>query len=189
MLRDLITKNRTCRRFHEDFAIDRAVLVELIDLARLSASSGNIQPLKYVLSCEPAKNALIFPHLTWAGWLEDWPGPPEGERPSAYIIVLGDTNLQKTFDIDAGIAAQSIMLGAAEKDLAGCIIAMIQRDRLRDTLDIPAQLEILFVLALGKPKEKVVLETLGPDGNIKYYRDPKGTHHVPKRPLEEIIIE
>lgn len=189
MLRDLIEKNRTCRRFHEEIAIERATLVELIDLARLSASSGNIQPLKYVLACEPEKNVLIFPHLTWAGWLEDWPGPPEGERPSAYIVVLGDTTLQKTFDIDSGIAAQSIMLGATEKDLAGCIIAMIQRDRLRGVLDIPAHLEILLVLALGKPKEKVILESLSPDGSIKYYRDPNGTHHVPKRSLDEIIIE
>lgn len=188
MLRDLITKNRTCRRFHEDFAIDRAALVELIDLARLSASSGNIQPLKYIIACEPENNALVFPHLTWAGWLEDWPGPPEGERPSAYIIVLGDTTLQKTFDIDAGIAAQSITLGAAEKALAACIIAMVQRDRLRGALNIPAHLEILLVLALGNPKEEVVLEPLAPDGNIKYYRDPNATHHVPKRPLEEIII-
>ena len=188
MLRDLITKNRTCRRFYEDFAIGRGTLVELIDLARLSASSGNIQPLKYVISCESGKNALIFPHVTWAGWFEDWPGPPEGERPSAYIVVLGDTTLQKSFDVDAGIAAQSIMLGAAEKGLAGCIIAMMERDRLNETLDIPAHLEILLVLALGKQKEKVVLEPLDPDGNIKYYRDKDGMHHVPKRPIEEIII-
>ena len=188
MIRELITRNRTCRRFEQLFAIDRDTFRELVDLARLSASSGNIQPLKYILSCQAEKNALVFPHLTWAGWLEDWPGPPEGERPSAYIIVLGDTTLQKTFDIDAGIATQSIMLGATEKDLAGCIIAMVQRDQLRNALNIPPHLKILLVLALGKPKERMVLEPLAPDGNIKYYRDPNGTHHVPKRPLEEIII-
>ena len=189
MLRDLITKNRTCRRFHEDFAIGRDTLVELIDLARLSATSGNIQALKYVLSWEPAKNAVIYPHLSWAGWLEDWPGPGEGERPSAYIVALGDTTLQKTFDVDIGIATQSITLGATEKGLAGCILAMVQRDKLRKALNIPAHLEILLVLALGKPKEKVVIEPLAPDGNTKYYRDPNGIHHVPKRPLDEIIIE
>ena len=188
MIREVITKNRTCRRFEQVFAIDRDTLRELVDLARLSASSANIQPLKYSLSCQAEKNALVFPHLTWASWLEDWPGPPEGERPSAYIVVLGDTTLQKTFDIDAGIAVQSILLGATEKGLAGCIIALVQRDLLRNALDIPPHLKILLVLALGKPKERVVLETLAPDGNIKYYRDPNGTHHVPKRPLDEIII-
>lgn len=189
MLRDLITKNRTCRRFHEDIAIARDTLVELIDLARLSASSGNIQPLKYVLSWQGEKNTLVYPHLTWAGWLEDWAGPPEGERPSAYIVALGDTTLQKTFDVDVGIAAQSITLGATERGLAACIIAMIRREKLRDVLNIADHLEILVVIAIGKPKERIVIEPVGPDGNIKYYRDGEGTHHVPKRSLEGIIIE
>ena len=119
MIRDLIRKNRTCRRFRQDYQISRDTLRDLVDLARLSASAGNIQPLKYVLSCDPEKNARIFPHLAWAGYFDDWPGPPEGERPSAYIIMLGDTTLHKSFDCDAGIAAQSIMLGASEKGLAG----------------------------------------------------------------------
>ena len=189
MLRDLITRNRSCRRFHEDFAIDRDALVELVDLARLSATSGNIQPLKYMLSWDAEKNALIYPTLTWAGWLDDWPGPVEGERPSAYIVALGDTNLQKTFDVDIGIAAQSITLGATEKGLAACIIAMMQRGRLREIFEIPDNLEILLVIAIGKAKERVVIEPLGPADDIKYYRDEDGTHHVPKRSIEEIVIE
>ena len=187
-MRDLIEKNRTCRRFYEDFAIDRDTLVELIDLGRLSASSGNIQPLKYVLSCEPDRNTLIFPHLTWAGWLEDWPGPPEGERPSAYIVVLGDTEVSQSFDRDLGIAAQSILLGAREKGLGGCMVGAIKRDELRNVLGIPPRYEIPLILALGKPKETVVIEEVGPDGDIKYWRDSDGVHHVPKRRLDDIII-
>lgn len=189
MLRDLITKNRTCRRFHQDFAIEPRTLRELVDLGRLCASAGNLQPLRYVLSYEPEKNASVFPHLAWAGYLKDWPGPPEGQRPSAYIIILGDTEISKSFEYDAGIAAQSILLGATEKGLAGCIIALVQRQQLRKALEIPAHCEILLVLALGKAKEKVVLESVGPGGDIKYWRDPDGTHHVPKRALDEIIID
>jgi len=189
MIRDLIIKNRTCRRFYQDFAIERQILRELVDLARLSASSGNIQPLRYILSCKGDTNALIFPHLHWAGWFEDWPGPAEGQRPSAYIIMLGDTELQKSCDLDAGIAAQNIMLGATEKGLAGCIIALIQKEKLREALDISQHYEILLVLAVGKPREKVVLEPLGPDGDTKYYRDADETHHVPKRALNEIILD
>ena len=91
MIRDLIISNRSCRRFHQEFAIDRRTLEELVELARYSASAANLQPLKYILSCEPAKNARIFSTLAWAGYLRDWPGPAEGERPSAYIVILGDT--------------------------------------------------------------------------------------------------
>jgi len=188
MLRDSIIKNRSYRRFYQEFAIEHQALRELIDLARLSASAANLQPLKYLLICEPEKNALVFPHLGWAGYLKDWPGPVEGERPSAYIIILGDTEISRSFGCDHGIAAQSILLGATEKGLGGCMIGTVQRQELRKALDIPAHYEILLVLALGKPKEKVVIEHVGPKDKIEYWRDAEGVHYVPKRSLDEIII-
>jgi len=188
MIRDLISKNRSYRRFYEEVDIKLATLRELVDLARLSASARNAQPLKYILSCQPQKNSLIFRHLAWAGYLTDWPGPCEGERPSAYIIILEDTEISRSSDCDHGIAAQSILLGAMEKGLGGCMIASIEREGLRQALEIPPRYEILLVLALGKPKETVVIETVGPGGDTKYWRDSKGIHHVPKRALDDIII-
>jgi nitroreductase len=189
MIKELVTKNRSYRRFYEDVPISLETLRGLVDLARLSASAANIQPLKYVLSCDRKKNALIFEHLAWAGYLKDWPGPSEGERPSAYIIMLGDTELAKNVACDHGIAAQSILLGAVEKGLGGCMIASIQREKLREALGIPLRYDLLLVLALGKPKETVVIEKMGPEGNVKYWRDGEGRHHVPKRSLTEIIIK
>ena len=189
MIKDLIRKNRTYRRFYEDVPVNRKTLEELVDLARLSASGANRQPLKYILSCEKNKNDLIFPALAWAGYLKDWPGPIEGERPSAYIIMLLDTEINKNYWCDPGIAAQSILLGATEKGLGGCIFASVKRDELKFALKIEERYDILYVLAIGKPKEKVVLETVGPEGDIKYWRDNQGVHHVPKRTLEEIIIK
>lgn len=188
MLRDLILKTRTYRRFFEDEPVSRQTLTELVDLARLSASASNLQPLKYVLSCDMQLNAEIFPCLAWAGYLKDWPGPGEGERPSAYVIMLGDTSISKSFGCDQGIAAQSILLGASEKGFGGCIIASVQKQTLRGILNISEHLEILLVIALGKPKEKVVVENVPPSGEIRYWRDNEATHHVPKRSLDEIII-
>lgn len=187
-MRDLIQKNRSYRRFYEEVDINLDTLRELVDLARLSASAKNFQPLKYILSGDRRKNSLIFPHLVWARFLADWPGPAEGERPSAYIVILGDTEVSRFWDYDAGIAAQSMLLGAAEKGLGGCMVANINREGLRKALEISPRYEILLVLALGKPKEKVVIETVGRDGNTRYWRDGKSVHHVPKRPLDEIII-
>ena len=189
MLRELIIQNRSCRRFDEGFAIERRTLEELVDLARLSASAANLQPLKYILSCEPQRNAEIFAHLAWAAYLKDWPGPAPGERPSAYIVILGDTAIAKDFGCDHGIAAQSILLGARERGLAGCMIGLIQREELRETLEIPARYEILLVLALGKPREQAVIDDPGSGGDIRYWRDRDGVHHVPKRPLKELIID
>ncbi|MBN1636819.1 MAG: nitroreductase family protein [Deltaproteobacteria bacterium] len=189
MLKDLIHKNRSYRRFKQEVAIDRQTLYELVDLARVSASAANLQPLKYILSNEPHKNAIIFQELGWAAYLRDWPGPEESRRPSAYIIILGDKTIAPAFGCDHGIAAQSILLGATEKGLGGCMIASINSKKLRDSLTIPEKYEILLVIALGKPAEKVEIETAGAGGSIEYWRDNAGVHHVPKRPLDEIIID
>ncbi len=185
---ELIKKNRSYRRFHQEAPVDLRTLEQLVDLARLSPSGANLQPLKYILSCEAGKNEAVFPHLRWAGYLEDWPGPPEGERPSAYIIILGDKAISESFGCDYGIAAQSIMLGAAYRGLGGCMIGSIQRENLRRILNISDNFEILLVIALGKPKETVRIEALGSDGDIRYWRDDQGVHHVPKRSLDEIIL-
>lgn len=188
VIRDLIISNRSCRRFHENFAVERKTLEELVELARYSASAANLQPLKYILSCEPDRNAQIFANVAWAGYLKDWPGPAEGERPTAYIVVLGDTEINTTFGCDHGIAAQSILLGARDRGLAGCMIGLIKREELRKALQIPPRYEILLVLAIGKPKEQIVVDTVGPDGSIKYWRESNGVHHVPKRSLSELIL-
>jgi nitroreductase len=188
MIRDLIMQNRSCRRFYQDVAIERETLRELVDLAKYSASATNRQPLKYILSCEPEKNAVIFRCLGFAGLLRDWPGPIEGERPSAYIIILLDTEISKSAGCDHGIAAQSILLGAREKGLGGCMHGSVKREELSNAFGIPPRYEIILVLSLGKPKEKVVLETVGIDGNTNYWRDAESVHHVPKRRLDDIII-
>ena len=188
MIKDLVKRTRSYRRFFEDQYIPKETLRNLIDLARLSASAANRQPLKYLLSNEKETNALIFSRLKWAGYLKDWAGPEEGERPSAYIIVLGDTDISSSFECDHGIASQNILLGATEMGLGGCMVGAVERKYLREDLHIPNQYEILHVIALGKPREKIVIETVGSDGDIKYWRDESDTHHVPKRTLEEIII-
>ncbi|MGD9260575.1 MAG: nitroreductase family protein, partial [Desulfobacterales bacterium] len=126
--------------------------------------------------------------LTWAAYLKDWSGPEEGERPAAYSVMLGDTGISQDPGCDHGIAGQSILLGAREKGLAGCMLGAINRDLLREILAIPEQFKILLVLAIGKPKEEVILEKVGDDGNIRYWRDGADVHHVPKRALEDIII-
>ena len=188
MITELVKENRSCRRFYEDHAVAPETLKELVNLARMSASGANLQPLKYILSCDPSKNADIFSCLAWAGYLKDWPGPAEGERPGAYIVILGDTSISESAGCDHGIAAQTILLGAREKGLAGCMLGSIDRNALRDSLNIPSQLKILFVLAIGKPREQVVLEIVGSDSSIRYWRDNEGIHHVPKRKLEDIIV-
>lgn len=188
MFKDLVRKNRSYRRFDENKKISREQLMELVNLARLSASAANLQPLKYFLSHDPKVNEKVFSTLAWAGYLKDWNGPSQGERPAGYIVILGDKEISEKFGVDPGIAAQSILLGATEKGLGGCMFASVAREKLRKLLDIPSNFEILYVLALGYPVEKVQIEDIDESGNIKYWRDENQVHHVPKRSLSEIIV-
>ena len=188
MIRDLILENRSYRRFYQEVSIPRETLKEIIDLARQSASAANLQPLKYLISCDPEKNAKIFPLIGFASLLKDWGGPVEGERPSAYIIILLDTVIAKNALCDHGIAVQSILLGATERGLGGCMHGSAKKPEMMKALNIPAKYEIQLVISLGRPKEKVVLETVWPDGKTAYWHDKDEVHHVPKRTLDEIII-
>ena len=188
LMKELIMRNRSYRRFYHDKPITEEQIQELVDLARLSPSAANLQPLKFIVSHKPSKNEKIFSCLAWAGYLKDWPGPEENERPTGYIIVLGDTEIAKDFGCNHGIAAQSILLGAVEMGFGGCMIASIQRNKLAELLKIPPRYEILLVIALGEPKERVVVVEAKSD-DIKYWRDANKTHHVPKRALSEIILD
>jgi nitroreductase len=189
VLKDIVTRNRCYRRFYQDVPVGSEVLRELIDLARLSATGGNKQPLKFYISNRLETNKKIYPLLTWAGALPEWPGPDEGERPSAYIIILGDKEISQSFGVDHGIAAQTILLGATERGFGGCMLSSIKKENAHRDLNIPPRYEILLTVALGKPKEKVVIEVLEPGSDTKYWREPDGTHHVPKRKLQDIILE
>jgi len=188
MIKDLIYRNRSYRRFYQDKQISMETLEELADLARHSACGANLQSLKYILSCAANTNELIFKRLGWAAYLKEWNGPKTGERPAAYIVLLGDTKIHNNFFCDHGIACQSMLLGAVEKGFGGCILASVNRKGLQKDLAIAEHLEILLVLALGYPKEAVQLEYIETGGDIKYWRDDQGVHHVPKRPLDEIIV-
>ena len=185
MIEDLIKKNRSYRRFYQSEPVSIETLRGLVNLTRFCASGSNLQPLRYKLVNDPAGCADVYRTLGWAGFLKDWGGPAEGERPSAYIVVAYDPALNKNPAADAGIAAQTILLGATEQGLGGCMLGNVKRSALKASLHIPY--EISLVIALGKPKEKVVLEKMK-NGDVKYWRDEAEVHHVPKRALDDILL-
>lgn len=187
MIRDLIRKNRSYRRFLESDRIHPEQLLQWIDLARLSPSSRNQQALKFIPVNQLADCNKLFPNLAWAGYLSAWDGPEPGERPSAYIVVLGDTKLGTPFQTDLGIAAQSILLGATADGYGGCMIGSVKRKEVQKLFDIEDHLQILLVIALGRPAEEVRLEEVKED-DIRYWRDDQGVHHVPKRSIQDVVI-
>jgi nitroreductase len=187
--KEIVLKNRSYRRFDAGHALDRETLLELVDCARQVPSGGNLQALRYVVSCAPEMNAGIYDTLGWAAYLPDWPGPEPAERPTGYVVIVTPEPVADITRVDLGIAAQTIALAAAARGLGGCMFANIRHARLKKLLSLPEDQAILLVIALGKPVEQVVLEGVGGDGSIRYYRSGDGSHHVPKRSLEEVLLQ
>jgi nitroreductase len=187
MIRYLVEKNRSFRRFKQSPPVTRQDLEELVDIARISGSGGNLQPLAYYLSNDAKTNEAVFECLRWAGYLTTWMGPEPQERPTAYLVILRDNEVTTNFLVDHGIAAETIRLAAIEKGIGSCIVGSLDRAKLREALGIAPRYEILIVLAFGVPAEKVVLEPVQ-EGDIRYWRDPEGVLHVPKRALKDILI-
>ncbi|CCK79218.1 nitroreductase family protein [Desulfobacula toluolica] len=186
--KELVIQNRSCRRFDNAHKIDETKLRELVELARNCASAANLQPLKYIICRDDQKNEDIFSCLGWAAYLKEWKGPIKEERPSAYIVIMGDHNISDKFWCDHGIAAQTLLLGAKSMGLGGCMFGSVNAKKLKQHLNIDDHLEVKLVVALGKPVEEICIDQLGEDGDIKYWRDDNQVHHVPKRKLNDIII-
>eukprot|EP01029_Cantina_marsupialis_P029206 TRINITY_DN779942_c0_g1_i1.p2 TRINITY_DN779942_c0_g1~~TRINITY_DN779942_c0_g1_i1.p2 ORF type:complete len:193 (+),score=50.79 TRINITY_DN779942_c0_g1_i1:193-771(+) len=187
MLKELVKRNRSYRRFFEEEKISLDLIREWIDLARLGASGRNGQTLKYQIVLSEDKCEDVFSNLAWAGYLSDWAGPVKGERPSAYVIMLNDEKLGKNYFSDDGIAVQNLLLGAVEEGFGGCILRAFKEKELREILQIPEDFKMIQVVALGKPKEEVIIEEMKND-DIKYWRDENQVHHVPKRKLDDLIV-
>lgn len=184
---ELIKETRSIRRFKEQ-PVSREDLEKLVDCARLSPSGANAQPLKYLLYNSKEDCARIFPVCRWAGALPDWDGPAQGERPSAYIVILLDTAVAKNSGVDHGIVAQSMMLGARSIGLGCCMIGAFDKPGLIKELSLSERYTPLLILALGEPNEAIILEDAKEGASLKYYRDEKDMHHVPKRTRKELLL-
>lgn len=189
MLHDLVRQTRSIRRFDVTRAIDRSILTTLVDHARLTSSTANKQPLRYLLSYKAETNAMIRPHTRWAGLLNNYNGPGEGENPTAYIIICSDkiVGASDAFSVDVGIAAQVIMMAARERGIGACMIGSFSKEALNNIFDIPENLEMKLVIALGYPAEEIILEEMSEGEPSAYYRDEADVHHVPKRKLCDIV--
>ena len=190
-MQEIIAKTRTFRRFNQKEPISTPILHELIDLARLGGSARNGQPWQYMVVNTPELCAKIFPYLGWAGYLTDGKGPVEGERPSAYVLCFLNKNRLKgpesEAQFDLGVATQNLLLGAMEKRIGGCRIGAFNA-KLASLFDMPEHLTLSLVVALGKPRETVIIEECKTEDDVHYWRDEHGVHHVPKRSLKCCLV-
>jgi nitroreductase len=184
-LLSLIKKNRSYRRFDSSYFVTIEELQELIRYSSYTASAMNRQSLRYRIFNSKEDCEKIFSSLKWAGYLKDWDGPNETERPTSYLLQYSIEPVSNHILCDAGIALQTILLAAVENGLGGCIFASVDKNQIHKLFPISANYQLLYAIAIGKPKEKIVLET---SNDVKYWRDEHDVHYVPKRNWQELII-
>lgn len=184
-MKDLVLKNRSYRRFDASKPVSCETLLDLVDLSRYTASGANKQVTRFMVTADEKTNAEVYACLRWAGYYADWDGPVEAERPTGYITLLCPEGTNAP--MDEGIKAQTIMLGAVEQGLGGCMLANIDRVQLAKVLHVPEGYKISLVLAIGVPVEPVVLDEIAADGDFKYYR-VGDVQHVPKIRLSDVVL-
>ncbi len=191
MLRDLVLDNRSYRSFDESLPVTEEMLTAWVDNARLTPSAVNAQPLKYKLIATQAGVEKLLPHTAWAGLLKDVTLPPEGHHPTGFIVICHDTTVRENVassEKDVGIAAMTILLSAVEAGFGGCMIGAFDRDRVGEVLRISEKYVPVLLIALGKPDETVILTEPQDKNNVQYFRN-HGLHFVPKRKLDDILID
>lgn len=182
---EAIMTRRTIRKFQQR-EIPKEKLYKLINAARMAAHGGNIQPLRYAIITQEALRKEVFETTKWAACIPDGT-PREGERPMAYIAVYADETIKKECMVDAGAAVTNIMLSAHEDGIGSCWIGSINRVRLRELLNVPENLRILYLVALGYPAQKS--RAVAYDGSYNYYLDDTQTVNVPKYALEQVLLD
>lgn len=183
----LVRQARSHRRYSHSAAISRDTVTQLVDIARNIPSAMNAQPLRYRIVTDAQECDAIFQCTNWAQGLRTGPAPTPQERPSAWIVIVSvPTKIDPGIDI--GIAAQTINLAAAAAGYRTCMLLSIDRVKIRQVLNLPADAKIELLISVGKPGEQVAIEELAADSQMPYWRTPDQVHHVPKRRLADVII-
>ena len=185
---DAIKSRRTIRKFTQE-AVSEDILLKLADCGRLAAFGANMQPLKFGIVTDKKMLDAIFPLTKWAGYLSNGT-PTEDERPTAYIAVIGDSNIRKNgmFETDAGAAVTNMMLAAQEEGLATCWLGAIDREKLKEVFGLSDNLSVVYLLAVGYPLQKSHTVEMKND-DVKYYLDENNEICVPKRSLDDVVMK
>ena len=180
----LVLENRSYRAFDKSFEVNEHHLRRMLEVCNKIPSARNQQVLRYrMVWGEEAEKLNAFIRL--GGALPELNLPAPGTEPSAYIIICSKVEESRYVSVDLGIAAQTILLKAADMGLNGICIGAFNKAAVTETLALPC--EPLLLLGIGKGAEKIVLRDIEVGEPQNYYRE-EGVHVVPKLRLEDLLI-
>ncbi|UCH19730.1 MAG: nitroreductase family protein [Deltaproteobacteria bacterium] len=167
--KELVKARRSCRSF-DTSALTDDQLNAILEAGQWAPSPLNLQPWQFIIVTDPEIKAGIKAIAEEArqgvvdqggpGWVNKYPMDFIAEAPVLIVVVvdpakggLGTFFGQQYGALSASCACvQNMMLAAADMGLGSLWLTFFDPEKLRDLLDIPANLEVTGVLPIGKPK-------------------------------------
>lgn len=169
---NFLRTRRTIRRYQQK-EISMSTIIEILEDGRMAPSAGNGQKWEFIAVTERDLVEKMFEYVRWLRGL----APSCDEKPTAYIVLLGDQE-------NCAFAAATMLLSAHAEGLGGCVIGSVDRENVKSLLKIPDDKRIAYVISLGYSQEEAVAKDT--DEEIRVYKDDSGLVNVPKRRLHDI---
>lgn len=142
-----VIANRFSVRSYTGEKVDRKIIFEILDAARIAPSAVNFQPWHFIVVDE--ENDLAeFRQVYQRNWFTEAP---------ACIVVCSDHTQSwkrksdgKDFaDVDAAIAIDHLILKATDMGLGTCWVCNFDVNMAREKLYLPAHIEPVAIIPLG----------------------------------------
>jgi nitroreductase len=145
---EAIKKRYSCRTYSGK-AIEEAVLSEVLEAARLAPSAKNLQDWRFVVVRDPELKKKLAIAAKEQMFLAEAGAIIVGCSAADYVMTCG----QSISPIDVAIGLEHISLQAAECGLGTYWIGAFYADKVREILNIPDNVEIIDMMAIGYPAE------------------------------------
>ncbi len=156
-LMDLIRARRSVRRY-ADRPVERGLIEECLEAARLAPSAENAQPWRFVV----VDDAQVKARLADAAFSGVYRPTRFAAKAPGIVAVLAKPDIvanrlgraiqgTKYYLIDCGIACQQFVLRATELGLGVCYIGWYSKRGVRKVLQVPRSHDIVVLLAVGYP--------------------------------------
>ena len=156
-----VLTRRSIRKFKNESITD-IVLQNILEAGRLAPTATNSQPWHFVIARDQkAKEAFSFG------------GFNKFTRDAAFIVLglykPSEVIIEKLSLMDVTIALQNMVVAVWVQGVGSCWMGAFDENRLKDTLNLPADSRIVGAVAFGIPDENPAQPTKKPLNEIVHF--------------------
>jgi nitroreductase len=145
-----LLRSRRSIRAYQDKPISQDLLLQILEAGRWVPTGANLQPWHFIVVTDPetrkeiGKGARFF-----------FIKSPHVEKAPVVLILGFDKRKGKYGRYDATLAGGNMMTMATSLGLGTCWIGAFDEKKVKEILEIPESIEVIALITLGYPEEKV----------------------------------